>query len=146
VFHPPPVNVSCAVETVPSAGIELLMSTFTVPPAGLLFSTTVNVAVPPASVVFPEIALTLIPAVSLSTFVTDTSLALIPVYTPSAPVAAAVTMLYATSSSSTNSSTPVTVTVWAVFQLAAVNVSELVETVPSAVSLDVMPIDTFAVG
>ncbi len=37
-------------------------------------STTVNVAVPPASVVGPEIGETVIPALSLSVFVTETSL------------------------------------------------------------------------
>ena len=40
---------------------------------GWLFSTTVNVAVPPASVVSPLIAETVIPAVSLSVLVTATS-------------------------------------------------------------------------
>ena len=50
------------------------------------------------------------------------------------------------SPSSTKSSTPVTVTVWAVFQLAAVKVRLAGEVVPSAVLLDERPIVTLAVG
>ena len=45
---------------------------------GWLFSTTVNVAVPPASVVSAAVGETVIPAVSLSVFVTDTSAGLRP--------------------------------------------------------------------
>ena len=48
--------------------------------------------------------------------------------------------------SSTKSSTPVRVTVWAVFQLAVVNVKLAGETVPSAVLLDERPRVTLAVG
>ena len=48
--------------------------------------------------------------------------------------------------SSTKSSTPVSVTVWAVFQLAELNVRLAGETVPSAVLLDERPIVTFAFG
>jgi hypothetical protein len=42
--------------------------------------------------------------------------------------------------------TPVTVTVWGTFQLAAVKVKLAGPTVPSVVSLDERPIVTFAVG
>ncbi len=45
---------------------------------GSAFSTTVNVAVPPASVVAPLIGETVMPDASLSVFVTVTSAALIP--------------------------------------------------------------------
>ena len=46
---------------------------------GWVFSTTVKVAVPPASVVVsPEVGVTVMPAVSLSMFVTVTSLAFTP--------------------------------------------------------------------
>ena len=64
--------------TVPSAVFELLnpIVTFAV---GWLVSTTVKVAVPPASVVVrPDVGVTVIPAASLSVFVTDTSLAFSP--------------------------------------------------------------------
>ncbi|MCU9931100.1 hypothetical protein OFL77_27600, partial [Escherichia coli] len=44
------------------------------------------------------------------------------------------------------SSTPVTVTVWGVFQLAEVKVSKFGETVPSVESLLIMGIVTSAVG
>src|SRR2546423_10700223 len=50
------------------------------------------------------------------------------------------------SPSSTKSSTPVTVTVWGVFQLAAVKVKLDGETVPSAVLPLLMGTVTFAVG
>ena len=46
---------------------------------GCEFRTTVNVAVPPASVVVsPDVGVTVMPAVSLSVLVTETSLALSP--------------------------------------------------------------------
>src|SRR5881396_1927902 len=67
------VNVSDTGDTVPSVKslddnpIETLA-------VGWVFRTTVNVAVPPASVVVsPEVGFTVIPATSLSVFVTDTS-------------------------------------------------------------------------
>ena len=71
------VKVRLLVETVPSvvSPDEMPMVTSAV---GWLFKTTVNVAVPPASVVFPLIAETVMPAVSLSVFVTDTSAAFRP--------------------------------------------------------------------
>ena len=50
------------------------------------------------------------------------------------------------SPSSRLSSTPVTVTVCAVFQFAAVNVSDAGLTVPSVVSFELSPIVTSAVG
>ena len=48
--------------------------------------------------------------------------------------------------SSRKSSTPVTVTVCAVFQFAVVNVSDAGETVPSVASLELSAVLTFAVG
>ena len=46
---------------------------------GCVFSTTVKVAVPPASVVVrPDVGVTVMPAVSLSVLVTATSAALAP--------------------------------------------------------------------
>ena len=65
---------------------------------------------------------------------------------PSALVAAAVTMLNVMLPSSRLSSTPVTVTVCGVFQLADVNVTEVGLTVPSVVSLLLSPTVTSAVG
>jgi len=65
-------------ETVPSAVLLLLIGivTFAV---GLLVSTTVKVAVPPASVVVrPDVGLMVMPAVSSSTLVTETSAAFLP--------------------------------------------------------------------
>src|SRR5688572_30146059 len=56
------------------------------------------------------------------------------------------TTLYATLPSSSESSTPVTVTVCGVLQFAAVNVSDVGETVPSVESLDERPTVTSAVG
>ena len=61
-------------------------------------------------------------------------------------VAAAVTIVYAMSPSSTKSFTPVTVTVWGVFQLAVVNVRLAAEMVPSAVLLLLRGILTLADG
>ncbi len=90
--------------------------------------------------------MTVIPGVSLSVFVTLTSAAFIPLYTPSVLVAAAVTIAYATLPSTTKSFTPVTVTVCAVFQFAGVNITEAGATVPSVKSLDESPIATLAVG
>src|SRR6266446_341765 len=59
---------------------------------GWAFKTTVNVAVPPASVVVsPEVGFTVIPATSLSVFVTDTSAAFTLLYSGSVLVAGAVT-------------------------------------------------------
>ena len=76
--------------TVPSAGLleARVMVTLAV---GLEFSFTVNVAVPPASVVCsPEVGLTVNPAVSLSMLVTETSAGLSPLYLVSELVAAPV--------------------------------------------------------
>ena len=61
-------------------------------------------------------------------------------------VAAAVTMLYAMLPSSRVSSTPVTVTVCALFQFADVKVTLDGLTVPSAVLFELRPTVTFAVG
>ena len=66
------VKVSDETDTVPSVpsaeAIEIVTSA-----VGWLVSTTLNVAVPPASVVLPLIAETMTPAVSLSRLVTATS-------------------------------------------------------------------------
>src|SRR2546426_7396139 len=67
------VNVSDAGATVPSVRSfdDNPTVTFAV---GWLVKTTVNVAAPPASVVVnPDVGFTVIPATSLSVFVTDTS-------------------------------------------------------------------------
>src|SRR5438093_741435 len=67
------VNVSDAGATVPSVRSldDNPIVTFAV---GWLVKTTVNVAVPPASVVVsPDVGVTVIPATSLSVLVTDTS-------------------------------------------------------------------------
>jgi hypothetical protein len=69
----PAVNVTLAGDTVPSlASLELRpIVTFAV---GWVFSTMVNAAVPPDSVVIkPLVGLTVMPAVSLSVLVTNTS-------------------------------------------------------------------------
>jgi hypothetical protein len=76
VFQFAAVNVTLATEMVPSA-VLLLLSGIVTLAVGWLFNTTVNDALPPASVVVsPDVGLTVIPAVSLSVFVTDTSDAL----------------------------------------------------------------------
>src|SRR4051812_6092837 len=61
-------------------------------------------------------------------------------------VAAPVTMVYAIGPSGAESSTPVTVTVCATFQLAAVNVTDAGATVPSARLVELSGIVTFATG
>src|SRR5258706_360530 len=130
------VNVSEAGATVPSVRSldDSPIVTFAV---GWLFRTTVNVAAPPASVVVsPDVGFTVIPATSLSVFVPDTSLAFNLFYAASVLDAGAVTILYAIGPSAIGSSTPVTVTVCATFQLAVVNVTEAGATVPSVRSLD----------
>jgi hypothetical protein len=74
-FQLPAVNVTLVGDTMPSpASLELRpIVTFAV---GWVFSTMVNVAVPPDSVVTkPLVGLTVMPAVSLSVLVTDTSAA-----------------------------------------------------------------------
>src|SRR5258706_13123220 len=74
-FQLPVVNVTLDGATVPSVRAldDNPIVTFT---KGWLVRTIVNVAVPPASVVVsPDVGLTVIPATSLSVFVTDTSYA-----------------------------------------------------------------------
>src|SRR5262249_60982387 len=74
-FQFPVVNVSEAGATVPSVR-SLDVSPIDTLAVGWLVSTTVNVAVPPASVVVsPDVGFTAMPATSLSVFVTDTSAA-----------------------------------------------------------------------
>ena len=78
VFQLPDVNVTLDGLTVPSAVFELLRPTVTFA-VGCDVSTTVNVAVPPASVVVsPLVGVTVMPAASLSVLLTLTSLALRP--------------------------------------------------------------------
>ncbi len=55
------VNTRLGGDTVPSV-VSLLLSPMVTSAVGWLFSTTVKVAVPPASVVLPEIADTVMPA------------------------------------------------------------------------------------
>ncbi len=71
------MKVSDAGRTVPSVASLDEMPTVT-SAVGSASSTTVNVAVPPASVVLPLIVETVMPDASLSVFVTVTSAALIP--------------------------------------------------------------------
>ena len=67
------VNVTSAGDTVPSAVLLDWMAIVTAA-VGCVFSTTVNVAVPPASVVLSSLShRTVTPAASLSVFVTETS-------------------------------------------------------------------------
>ena len=73
VFQLAGVNVSDAGATVPSVRSQELSPTVT-SAVGWVLSTTVNVAVPPASVVTsPATGFTVMPAVSLSVLVTATS-------------------------------------------------------------------------
>ena len=72
------VKVTLAGLTVPST-VLLELRPIVTSAVGCEFSTTVKVAVPPASVVVrPEVGVTVMPAVSLSVLVTETSLALSP--------------------------------------------------------------------
>jgi hypothetical protein len=91
VFQLTVVKVTLFGETLPSVG-SLLESGIVTVAVGCLFSTMVNVAVPPASVVVkPEVGVTVTPAASLSVFETATSAALAPLYAASALVAVPVT-------------------------------------------------------
>ena len=78
MFQVAAVKVRLLVETVPSVMSELLMPMVT-SAVGSEVSTTVKVAVPPASVVGPLIAETVMPAVSSSWLSTATSLVFRPV-------------------------------------------------------------------
>ena len=84
--------------------------------------------------------------VSLSAFCTDTSVGSRPSNRPSALTAGARTTVDQTSPSASESSAPVTVTVWATFQLAAVKVSDDVPSDSSEASDTLSPIVTSAVG
>ncbi|MFB8796781.1 MAG: hypothetical protein U7126_21750 [Microcoleus sp.] len=67
------VKVTVDLSTIPSV-VLLLVNGMVTSAVGCVFSLTVNVAVPPASVVVnPVVGLTVIPAVSLSVLVTATS-------------------------------------------------------------------------
>src|SRR2546422_1063295 len=124
------VKVSDAGATVPSVRSELVNPTVTFA-VGWLVRTTVNAAAPPASVVVnPEVGFTLIPATSLSLFVTDTSAAFRLLYLFNDLAAAEISTLSLLDPLPTRSSTPVTVTVWATFQFAVVNVTLDGATVP----------------
>src|SRR5262245_39236730 len=71
VFQFAAVKLTDTGDTVPSAVLELDRPIVT-SAVGWLVSTTVNVAVPPASVVTrPDVGLTVIPAASLSVFVSS---------------------------------------------------------------------------
>src|SRR5437762_588303 len=86
------VKVTEGGETVPSA-VLVEVSENEMLAVGRELSTTENVAVPPASVVVrPEVGLTVIPRVSSSALVAETSAGLRPLYAGSALVAAAVTI------------------------------------------------------
>ena len=71
------VNVNDAGDTVPSS-VSLLLKSIATSSVGSEFKTIVKSAWPPASVVSPLTALTVIPALSLSVFVTDTLSGFIP--------------------------------------------------------------------
>mgnify|MGYP003339582786 CR=1 FL=1 len=86
------VNVTDAGDTVPSV-VSFELSPMVTSAVGCASSTTVKVAVPPASVVFPEIADTVTPEASLSVLVTLTSAAFTPLYPGSVLTAAAVMMV-----------------------------------------------------
>ena len=78
VFQLSLVKVTLAWLTVPSVVSDEISPSVTLA-VGRAVSTTVNVAVPPASVVIrPEVGVSVKPAVSSSVLVTDTSLALSP--------------------------------------------------------------------
>ena len=80
------VKVKLVGAAVPSPG-SLELSAIVTLAVGCVFSTTVNVAVPPASLVTrPEVGVTVIPAVSLSVFVTETSAGFRPLLSPFSPV------------------------------------------------------------
>jgi len=72
------VNVTLPALTVPSV-VSVELSPIVTSAVGWAFNTTVNVAVPPASVVTsPDVGTTVIPAVSSLVLVTETSLAFRP--------------------------------------------------------------------
>ncbi len=72
------MNARLGLETVPSAGLLLETGIVTLA-VGWLFNCTVKLAVPPASVVTsPATGVTVMPAASLSVFVTDTSAGFVP--------------------------------------------------------------------
>src|SRR5437870_5481146 len=133
VFQLPAVNVTDEGETVPSAVLELDRPIVTVS-VGCELSLIVKVALPLASVVTkPDVGFTVMPATSLSRFVTEMDPPGVrPLYTGSALTAAPGTIRYATSPSTTKSSMPVIVIVCGVAQLAGVNVREAGEETPSA--------------
>ena len=78
VFQLAVVKVKLDLSIVPSA-VLLLVNGMVTLAVGWLFRTTVNVAVPPASVVVkPVVGVTVMPLVSLSVLVTATSVASTP--------------------------------------------------------------------
>src|SRR5436853_608407 len=84
------MKVSDETETVPSAVLVEEIGTVTLA-VGLESRTTVKVSVAPASVVVrPEVGATVMPAVSSSVLVRETSAAFMPLYFGSALLAAAV--------------------------------------------------------
>src|SRR5690606_32675628 len=140
------VNVRLLAEPAPAAE-SLDATAFVTAAVGWLSRTTLNWAVPPASLVCrPAAGVTVMPALSLVRLLPPSPR---PVpYTTALPILAAGpnTMLYATSPSSTASSTPETATICGTFQFSGVNVRLLAETVPSVVLLEATAMVTAAVG
>ena len=140
------MNLSAAGVTVPSV-VSLETRPISTSAVGWLVSTTVKLAVLPASVVVsPAVGVTTVPAVSSSVFVSTTSPPWRLWYWRSPLIAAAVTMRYTMGPSATLSSAPVTVTACGAFQVAAVKVTLAGATVPSPVSLELRSIVTSAEG
>jgi len=114
---------------------------------GRVSRTIVNSLMPPASeVTSPVVGAIVKPAVSSSWLITATSSGVTAAYAPSVLVTGPTRIVYPWSPSSTTSSTPVTVIVCGTFQLAGVNVTDPVDTVPSAVLLDASAMVTLPSG
>ncbi len=104
-------------------------------------------AAPPASLVArPESGLTRMPTASLSRFLTETPTGCIPAYCGSAEAAGLNRIVQLLSPSTTESSTPVTVTCFGMRQLAGVNESAAGDTAHSVRSLDETAMDTLSFG
>ena len=144
VFQLPGVKINDAGVTLPS--LRSLMSVTVTLAIGLVLSTTLKLSVVPASLVTrPLVGAMLIPRTSLSRLTTLTAVGTSRSYFGSALVDVAV-ILYVMSSSSIASSTPVTVTLCGVFQLAGVKTIEPALRVPSLVALLARFMVTVAVG
>ena len=142
VFQPlvPNVRLNVALPATPlavTALASLALSTLTVTvPPGCVANTTVNVApVVACSVTLTDVGSTVTPAVSSSRVVTCVPVCVAsPVYASPATPSGSRWTAYVWSPSSRSSSTPVTVTVCAVFQLPVPNVRLAGAAVPSPVS------------